>query len=204
MRKDHVRPLHPDKFVWLEVQGNSPSSQGGAATPRGLRDDTDQNYQWFCEHFIECVIPSSEWKLQARKKLLSVYVSPSLEAFAVLVYKNAFAKWAEEFQLSDGSDGDDATDASSLTTSSRSRRFLYTGDSKGSRKYEGWNAEGMNFYNDVLDLITQQRARPGCTFERNLLKKISGKPRGGRKHQDANQAPRVKNNIDQLMQIIGV
>jgi hypothetical protein len=201
VRKEHIRPINPDKFVWLEVQNSSPSREGGAVTTRGLRDATDQNYQWFCEHFLECVIPSSEWKLHARKKRLSVYITPTLEAFAVLVYKNAFTKWEVEFQLNDEDDG---TETSSLTTSSSNHRFLYTGDSKGSRKYEGWNAEGMRLYNDLVDLITQQCGRAGCTFERDLLKKISGKPRVGRKSQDANQAPRVKNNVDQLMQMIGV
>jgi hypothetical protein len=132
--------LKPDEFVWQEVSAVGRSSPGGAAAvARGLRDE--KNWQWFCENFMECVIPSAEWKLLARKRVLLECVSASLEAFAVLVCKNGHAKWNEAFQLN-GSDGETAT--SSLTNGSNGKcHFLFAGDSKGSRKHEGWNADGM-------------------------------------------------------------
>jgi hypothetical protein len=163
----------------------------------------DQTYQWFCENFMDCVIPSNEWKLRARKKMMSEYVSTTLEAFAVLVYKNAYVKWNEEFRSTE----DDETEASSLTSASRTsekHRFLYTSDSKGSRKYEGWNPEGMKFYNEVLDLIGNQRKLPGCTFEQKLLRKLAAKPRRGTGHGDESEAPRVNNNVDLLLEMIGL
>jgi hypothetical protein len=201
VQKEKVVPLKPEEFVWMEVQDAGGSSRGETSSIRGLRDAADENYQWFCEHFMDCVIPSNDWKLQARKNPMSVYVSGTLEAFAVLVYKNGYRKWEQEFP---NRQEDDETEASSLTTNSNNNRFLYTGDSKGSRKYEGWSAEGMKFYNEVFDLIGQQRRRRGCTFERNLLKKLASKPKSGGRSREANQAPRVKNNLDELMQMIGV
>jgi hypothetical protein len=108
VQKENMMTLKPDEFVWQEVSAVGPSSPGGAtAVARGLRDE--KNHQWFCENFMECVIPSAEWKLLARKRVLSECVSTSLEAFAVLVHKNRCAKWNEEaFQLN-GSDGETAT-----------------------------------------------------------------------------------------------
>jgi hypothetical protein len=59
----------------------------------------------------------------------------------------------------------------------------------------------MSFCNNTLELIARQRERPGCVFERELLKTLSEKPRNG--HQNAGRAPRVNNNVAQLMEKIG-
>jgi hypothetical protein len=94
-----------------------------------------------------------------------------LEAFALLVYKNAFEKWNEEFPSEDdrGAETDGVSDSadglSNLTSSRTTCGFLFTGNSKGSRKYEGWNPAGMRFCNDKLCLIGEQRGRTGCIFE---------------------------------------
>jgi hypothetical protein len=204
VQKEGVTPLQPGKFVWMEVDSSSP--QGARTTAvRGLRDAPDESYEWFCENFMECVIPTTEWKLVARRKPMSQYITASLEAFALLVYKNAFDKWKEEF-LSDEAASDNTDGLSSLTSSSgqTAHGFLFTGNSKGSRKYEGWNPTGMKFYNDVLTVIGQQRGRPGCMYDRKLLKRLAAKPKGRRRNEDTIQAPRANNNVDQLMQMIGV
>jgi hypothetical protein len=195
--------LKPDKFVWMQLNGDSPSL-------RGLLNTKDQSYQWFCEHFMECVIPTSEWKLLARRKRMSEYVTPTLEAFAVLVYKNAFETWNEEFPSEDnrGAETDGVSDSadglSSLTSSGTIRGFLFTGNSKGSRQYEGWDPAGMKFYNEVLKLIGEQRGRTGCPFEQNLLHCLASRPKGGRRNEDEIQTPRANNQVEQLMQIVGV
>jgi hypothetical protein len=188
----------------LDASRSSQGDPGPNGGLRGLRDAADNAYETFCENFMECVVPSSEWKMRARKNPMSFYVTPALEAFAVVVYKNAYRKWEETYRKE--TDEDDETETSSLTAGSGrgNTRHLYTGDSKGSRKYEGWSAEGMKLYNRVLDLITLQRGRPGCNFDRNLMKKIARQPKGGKHKDDVNQAPRVNSNIDQLMQIAGV
>jgi hypothetical protein len=187
------RPVRPEKLVWMEER--TPSSQDEERSKaRGLREASDNS-------FMDCVIPSCEWKRHARIKLMSDYVSQTLEAFAVLVYSNGFEKWNEEFPVSE----DEGTEASSLTSGSRGNcRFRYTSDSKGSRKYEGWSPDGMKLYNEVLVLVGNLRRLPDCTFEQRLLKTLAGKPRGGRRHGDAATAPRVSNNSNALMNIVGI
>jgi hypothetical protein len=56
---------------------------------RGLRETgAAKDYQCFWENFMECAIPSAEWKLQSRRKKLSEYVNTALEAFAIVIYYN--------------------------------------------------------------------------------------------------------------------
>jgi hypothetical protein len=206
--KEGVSPLGPEKFAWVEVIDSSLSWE---TSVRGLHDATDQSYEWFCEHFMKCVIPTTKWKLLARKQRMSEYITPTLEALALLVYKNAFDKWNEEFLSKDNrsetSNGvhDSADGLSSLTGSRATHGFLFTGNSKGSRKYEGWNPAGMRFYNDVLCLIGEQCGRStGCPFEQYLLHRLATRPKGGRRNEDEIQAPRANNHVDQLMQIVGL
>jgi len=208
VQKESETVLGPEKFVWRDVQR---SSTQGETIIAGLRDTTDQSYEWFCEHFMECVIPTAEWKLFARRKRLSEYVTPTLEAFALLIYRNAYEKWNEEFTVNEQNSMENEENSnvggdgmSSLTSSKSVHGFLYTGESKGSRKYEGWNPAGMRFYNDVLGLIVEQRGRTGCPFERNLLNRLATKPKGGRGSDDGRRAPRASNHVEQLMQIVGV
>jgi hypothetical protein len=56
-----VKPLRPDKFVWMEVGGQA--SEGATTVARGLWEAPDGSYHWFCEHFMKCVISTTEWKL---------------------------------------------------------------------------------------------------------------------------------------------
>jgi hypothetical protein len=198
--KEGLTVLQPEKFVWLEVVPDSTETNVG-----GLRTTTNDSYEWFCENFIQCVIPTTQWKMEARQKRISEYVTAPLEAFAVLVYKNGFTKWNEEFPTNDDVSAatNGVSDSSSLTAGSREHSFLFTGNSKGSRRYEGWNAVGMKFYNNVLSLIKKQRDQIGCPFERKLLDRLKNRPtRGGRRGGDANEAPRVDNGLDELMESV--
>jgi hypothetical protein len=163
---------------------------------------------------MECVTSSAEWKLKSRNKRLSEYVTFSLEAFAVLMYYNAFPVWNQRWTVDtvnsegttsttvEGSDDDD--DISTLSGVTPKKGFIFTGMSKGARKYEGWNNEGMVFYNDLLALVEKQRGHPGCTFENDLLVALSKKKRKGSGIDTEKQPPRVRNQVDELMRIVGV
>jgi hypothetical protein len=169
--------MKPEKFI----QGATPTHP-----MRGMRDrETAKNYLWFCEQFISCVMSSADWKLKSKNKRLSEYVTVSLEAFAVLMYCNAFPVWNQKWRVdtvttnsttstsaAEASDDDDISTLSGLTPK---KGFAFTGDSKGAKKYEGWNNEGMTFYNDLLALVKKQREQPGCTFEHDLLVALSKK-----------------------------
>ena len=204
VKKQQKQPLNPDTFL-LPATSNNQSL-------RGLRDGaTAEQYLWFCEHFMECVIPSAEWKLKSRNKKMSEYVTATLEAFAVLTYCNSFPVWNQRWNVQADNTGgaadstsDDSDDFSAISGLTPKKGFRFTAESKGSKKYEGWNSEGMKCYNDLLTLVEQQRGRRGCTFEYDLLVALSTKRKKGRGSSDENQPPRVRNHMDELMRIVGV
>jgi hypothetical protein len=179
---------------------------------QGLRDaETAKNYLWFCEHFMECVIPSAEWKLKSRNKKLSQYVTATLEAFAVLMYYNSFPVWNQRWTVdtvdtdsTTASTTDESDDLSAISGLTPKQGFRFTAESKGSKKFEGWNSEGMECYNDLLGLVEKQRGRTGCTFEYDLLVALSTKQKKRRGNGAESQPPRVRNHMDELMQIVGV
>jgi hypothetical protein len=156
---------------------------------------------------MECVIPSADWKLKSRKQKLSQYVTTTLEAFAVLVYYNSFDVWNQRWRVdasvSTNNSGEN-DDISTLSGATHRCAFRFTGESKGSRKYEGWNSAGMEFYNALLGLVETQRGNPGCTFERRLLAALATKPRTGRANDTEIQPPQARNHMSELMQIVGV
>jgi hypothetical protein len=77
---------------------------------------------------MECVIPTTQWKMEARQKRMLEYVTAPLEAFGVLIYKNGFTRWNEEFPSNDdgSAESNRNSETSSLTTGSRGHGFLFT------------------------------------------------------------------------------
>ena len=85
VKKKQKQPLSPGTFVW-KATGPGPDTPA----MRGLRETAAaKNYQCLCESFMECAIPSAEWKLQSRRKKLSEYVTTTLDAYAIVVYYNS-------------------------------------------------------------------------------------------------------------------
>ena len=173
--------------------------------------DTDLSYGWFCENFMDCVIPTTEWKLFARKEDDWICYSYLGSICSAGVNKNTFGKWNDLFSLDDsrsvnngGVSSDSVDGLSSLTSARGTHGFLFAGDSKGSRKYEGWNPAGMRFYNGMLHLIREQHGHTGCPFEWNILHRLATRPKGGSRNEDEIQVPRANNHVDQLMQIVRV
>jgi hypothetical protein len=151
------------------------------------------------------VIPSTDWKKKSRKQRLSQYVTTTLEAFAVLVYFNSFDVWNQRYRVETAASTSSVSEESDVSTLSGERpRFRFTGDSKGSRKYEGWNCAGVELYNELLDLVEKQRGRPGCTFERDLLATMATRPKKGGRRNEGERPPAARNHVSVLMEIVGV
>jgi hypothetical protein len=203
VKKKQKEPLSLDTFVW---KATGPGSD--TPTMRGIRETAAaKSYQWFCENFMECAIPSAEWKIQSRKKRLSEYVTTTLEAFAiVVVYYNSFDVWNQGWSVETSAEtaGNEGNDDVSTLTAAPKCAFRFTGDSKGSRKYEWWNSDGVGFYNQLLSLVEKQRNTPGCPFESKLLTALVSRPRKGRAGDVEDQQPKARNHMSELMRIVGV
>jgi hypothetical protein len=130
-----------------------------------------------------------------------------LEAFAIVVYYNAFDAWNQRWSVEPTADtaGNEGNDDVSTLTAATKCAFRFTGDWKGSRKYEGWNSAGVGFYNELLSLVENQRNNHGCPFERNLLlTALILRPRTGRASNAEDQQPKARNHVSELMRIVGV
>ena len=138
---------------------------------------------------------------------MSNYVTSTLEAFAVLLYYNSFEVWNSRYKSDNSQTSNESVDAddfSAMTGATGKWSFRFTGDCKDSRKYEGWNASGLEYYNQLLTLVELQRERPGCTFEKDLLTALASKPRNMRARNEGRQQPKARNHMSQLMEMVGV
>ena len=135
-------------------------------------------------------------------------MTTTLEAFAVLVYCNSYEVWNERCKQGEGSSTSSSArgvdELSTLSGGSIKTAFKYTGDSRGCQKYRGWSSEGLTFYNDLLDLVEEQRNRPGCTFEEVLLTTMATKPRDRGAAQGTDNPATARNHMNLLVQMIGI
>jgi hypothetical protein len=171
--------------------------------------ETANDCLWFCEHFMDCIMSIANWKLKSRNKRLSEQVTCSLEAFAALMCHNQ--RWAVDTVNDDGatdaaaveaSNNDDISALSGLTPK---KGFMFAVEFKGARKHEGWNNEGMAFHDDLLALVEKQRGHPGCTFEHDHSVALSEQNNKGRgRIGTENQPLQIRNQVDELMPIVGV
>ena len=102
--------------------------------------DNDCIYQFF----FKCVsraVGKRRWNECSQVMRLSEFVTPSDEAFAMLVLENNLPKWMDEFRFSD-----------SMTKKER-RNTLYTEGSQGRK----WNVQGMMRYVELLKFCEEYR-----------------------------------------------
>jgi hypothetical protein len=124
-----------DTFVW---KATGPGSD--TPTMRGLQEiAATKNYQWFYEDFMECAIPSAEWKLQSRRKRLSEYVTTTLEAFAIVVYYNSFDVWNQRSSVETSAEtaSNEGNDDVSTLTAVTKCTFRFHGGLKRVKKIRG-------------------------------------------------------------------
>jgi hypothetical protein len=102
-------------------------------------------------------------EITIKKKKVSEYVTTTLEAFAIVIYYNAFDVWNQQWSVEPKADtaGKAENDDVSTLTAATKCSFRFMRDSKGSRKYEGWNSAGVGFYNELLSLLENQRNNAG-------------------------------------------
>lgn len=160
-----------------------------------LRCDRDGNwnphYIYFCNNFIRCIVGLQTYKRQWRldHAQLSNIATESDEAMALLLFENNENKWTDEYyKLHEGRQmlqqegmlGNDTTSIHKNTTSTSSSsiktKYTSAGDNsnkKGfTKKYGGWSNAGINRYNTLVEMVTQDRERHGLAFDIHFRKEI--------------------------------
>ena len=150
-----------------------------------------QAFYWFYGTFLECVCGKKAWgKMKYHAMISSAklnmstterIVTVSDEAFALLLFENYIEKWVEAYEATTEqvieAEGNNRGKKKVLPR----RRGKYTGAKarSGQCKFGGWNREGMARFNDLYNLVLEDRACPQaeameraflefCKTERNL------------------------------------
>lgn len=110
----------------------------------------------FCEYFLSKVVGITAWKTECCTKTVSEMASVSDEAFTYLLLENYWDEWANK----DPKAYREET-AYNHETNTRGRRTptkgKYTKDSVGSRRYGGWSEDGLHRFNELFDLVLEDR-----------------------------------------------
>jgi hypothetical protein len=100
--------------------------------------------------------------------LFGSLVSPSQEAFTMLLYKNGFQKWV---WMHNGSVSSQASEASNGNTSDGSPGYIYTGarTSDLTSRNGGWSRMGMLKYNELYKQIKEDRVVDNGAFDSECI-----------------------------------
>jgi hypothetical protein len=101
--------------------------------------ETDE-YKHLLFNFLKEILLNSDYRKDSASKVLSDYVDTTLEAYLVLTYIDSYEIWKTEGESS---------------FESPQRRFTERG--RGSGKLKGWNEDGIELYNQLVDVIGKQR-----------------------------------------------
>jgi hypothetical protein len=122
---------------------------------------------WFFGTFLECVCGKKGWGKQKQLALVSEatdkethvkLVTKSDEAFALLLFDNYIEKWKTPKGASEGEN------------KQTRQRGKYTGKKSGHCKYGGWSREGTARFNELYNLVQEDRScQQAKPMEKELL-----------------------------------
>jgi hypothetical protein len=147
---------------WLAASTKSrvlpdPPEPGGLKQG-GLRSDVGK-YTEFADRMVRAVYGKNRYSHNSSTVLFEDLVSPSLEAFALLLYKNGYENWLwmhnNACMTSDVSSGTEE-DCPTYKYTKRTGDFT--------SRNGGWSLEGMNLYNDLYKMVKADRVTDNGSF----------------------------------------
>jgi hypothetical protein len=125
----------------------------------GLRSDVAQ-YTEFADRMIRAVYGKNRYSHNSSITLFDELVSPSLEAFALLLYKNGYDNWIWMHNNAC------MTSDMSEDTEEECPNYKYTTRTGGvfTSRNGGWSRDGMTLYNDLYKLMKKNRQDDQGTF----------------------------------------
>lgn len=118
-----------------------------------LREDRDA-FHWFLDHICSVVVGAYHAEKVKSMHLPREWLSGTLEAFSLLCLENYYELIKAQVE-------------NSRTT----KRPLWTADGRGRRKNQGWDPEGIKRYNQLVELVRENRAMWPKAEENYLRKK---------------------------------
>jgi hypothetical protein len=158
---------------------------------RATTEREKRAFFWFFDSFLECVCGANTWRKAKKTTLVSEargdgnckIVTKSDEAFALLLIDNYLEKWETILEAEDESADTDLVnnnnnmadtegEANGRQKKKRTKRLpgKYTEKKSGHCKYGGWSRAGMARFNQLYNLVHDDRASPQSEqMERELL-----------------------------------
>ena len=122
------------------------------------------NYTEFADRMVRAVYGKSRYSPGSSTTLFEDLVSPSQEAFALLLYKNGYENWVwmhnHASMTSDGSD--DTGETGDEEACPHYKYTKRTGDFTS--RNGGWTREGMELFNDLYKKVKEDRQSDNGAF----------------------------------------
>ena len=114
----------------------------------------------FCDNFLNNVYGRGAWKGDLRLKTLTEAVTESDEAFTLLVLQNNWEFWLDTTALHSAEE----QDGRKIKRSSWTKMPKWTARSAYCHKNDGWDEQGIDRYNEIMELVLQNRQAHGELF----------------------------------------
>jgi hypothetical protein len=159
---------------------------------RATTDRERKAFFWFYDSFLECVCGAGSWRTGKKTSLVSEardgdnskIVSISDEAFGLLLIDNYLDKW--KIKAANVTAGNESVDSTEPVNDNNTTEAEADGGQKkkkisrlpgkftekqsGKCKYSGWSHEGMKRFNELHQMVKEDRACPQSEgMERELL-----------------------------------
>ena len=160
---------------------------------RATTDRERKAFFWFYDSFLECVCGAGSWRTAKKTSLVSEardgdnskIVSISDEAFGLLLIDNYLDKW--KIKAANVTAGNESVDSSTEPVNDNNTTEAeadggqkkkkisrlpgkFTEKQSGKCKYSGWSHEGMKRFNELHQMVKEDRACPQSEgMERELL-----------------------------------
>jgi hypothetical protein len=112
----------------------------------------ESSYLLLCTQFIRPIVGTTKWKHNFLRKRMSLYVTISDEAFALLTLENNYDRWVDMWHNQN------------LKTSNVEAKWTNAGQSLcngQSKRFNGWKQDGYTRYNELYDLVEADREEEG-------------------------------------------
>ena len=121
-------------------------------------------YTEFVFRMIPYVVGKNVWNNNATNTRLSCFVTPSLEAFAMLIYDNGYKPWMWDCQQMAALPATTSSDEEDALTTSIRPAFKYTHRTQDNMvRNGGWSEEGHDYCDMCYDEIGIRRKKQAST-----------------------------------------
>ena len=172
----------------------------------------------FLDRFVSCVVGRMEWRKETPKMVISKIATPTDEAFALLVLENIWDAWKDvdpqEYIMArskrrreedDDVEGECETNSDGTTKKAKRRKEIpgkYTKEHRNAKRYRGWGDDGHARFNQLVNLVREDRKVRG-SFEEEYLDKKKKKLKGDSRVVDLevgeHEVVELEDDWDQIM-----